>query len=93
MPVIPFDNVEEALAQANSTEYGLAALLFTNDLNSALRLSEELEYGMVCVNDWLPATPEAPFGGMKQSGLGRESGREGLYEYLEEKAVFFGSIK
>jgi len=92
MPVIPFDNVEEALTQANSTEYGLAAHLFTNDLNSALRLSEELEYGMVCVNDWLPSTPEAPFGGMKQSGLGRESGREGVYEYLEEKAVFFGGV-
>jgi len=92
MPVIPFDSVEDALTQANSTEYGLAAHLFTNDLNSALRLSEELEYGMVCVNDWLPSTPEAPFGGMKQSGLGRESGREGLYEYLEEKAVFFGGV-
>jgi acyl-CoA reductase-like NAD-dependent aldehyde dehydrogenase len=92
MPVIPFDSVEDALTQANSTEYGLAAHLFTNDLNSALRLSEELEYGMVCVNDWLPSTPEAPFGGMKQSGMGRESGREGLYEYLEEKAVFFGGV-
>jgi acyl-CoA reductase-like NAD-dependent aldehyde dehydrogenase len=92
LPVIPFDSIEDALAQANATDYGLAAFVFTHDLNSALHLSEELEYGMVCVNDWLPATPEAPFGGVKQSGLGRESGREGLYEYLEEKTVFFGGV-
>lgn len=92
MPIIPFDDIEEALAQANATDYGLAAFVFTHDLNSAIRLSEGLEYGMICVNDWLPATPEAPFGGVKQSGLGRESGREGLYEYLEEKTVFIGGI-
>ena len=66
--------------------------LSIQDVRRNVRLSEELEYGMVCVNDWLPATPEAPFGGIKQSGLGRESGKEGLYEYMEEKTVFFGGI-
>lgn len=92
MPIIPFADADEALALANANEYGLTAFVFTNDLNTALRASEALEYGMVCVNDWLPATPEAPFGGVKQSGLGRESGREGLYEYLEAKTTFFGGV-
>lgn len=92
LPIIPFGTVEEALALANATEYGLTAFVQTQDLNTALRMSEELAYGMVCVNDWLPATPEAPFGGVKQSGLGRESGSEGLHEYLEAKTTFFGNI-
>ncbi len=92
LPIVPFDDIEAAIAQANASEYGLAAFVHTNDLNTALRVSEQLEYGMVCVNDWLPATPEAPFGGVKQSGLGRESGREGLYEYMEEKTTFFGGV-
>lgn len=92
LPIIPFDSPEEALALANATEYGLTAFVQTQDLNTALRMSEELEYGMICINDWLPATPEAPFGGIKQSGLGRESGQEGLYEYLEAKTTFFGNV-
>jgi acyl-CoA reductase-like NAD-dependent aldehyde dehydrogenase len=92
LPVIPFNDVEEVLTLANQTEYGLAAFVHTQDLNTALLVSERLEYGMVCVNDWLPATPEAPFGGVKQSGLGRESGSEGLFEYLEEKTTFFGGV-
>lgn len=91
-PVVPFDDPEAALAQANATEYGLTAFVFTQHLATALRMAERLEYGMVCVNDWLPATPEAPFGGVKQSGLGRESGREGLHEYLEAKTTFFGGL-
>jgi succinate-semialdehyde dehydrogenase len=92
MPIIPFDELEEALLLANATEYGLAAFVQTNDLNTAARMSEGLAYGMVCINDWLPATPEAPFVGIKQSGLGAEAGPEGLHDYLETKVVYFGGI-
>lgn len=92
LPVIPFDDVEEALAWANDTEYGLTAFVQTSDLNTALTVSERLEFGMVCVNDWLPATPEAPFGGVKQSGFGRECGLEGLEDYTEAKTVFIGGV-
>lgn len=92
MPLSSFSEAEEALARANASEYGLAAFVFTNDLNTAHLMSERLEYGMVCINDWLPSTPEAPFGGSKASGMGRESGPEGLREYLEEKTVFTGSV-
>jgi acyl-CoA reductase-like NAD-dependent aldehyde dehydrogenase len=90
MPIIPFDDPDEALALANATHYGLAAFVQTNDLYTAIRMSERLEFGMVSINDWLPATPEAPFGGIKQSGLGRECGLEGIEEYLEAKTVFIG---
>ncbi|HEY6629697.1 MAG TPA: aldehyde dehydrogenase family protein, partial [Acidimicrobiia bacterium] len=92
MPIVPFSDVDEVVSLANSTEYGLAAYLYTRDLATALKVSEDLEFGMVGVNDWYPATPEAPFGGMKQSGMGRESGPEGVYEYLEPKTRFFGGI-
>ncbi len=92
LPIIPFDDPEEALALANATEYGLASFVYTNDLNTAVRMSEGLEYGMVCVNDWLPATPEAPFSGVKQSGLSVECGLEGLEDYMELKTVFIGGI-
>jgi succinate-semialdehyde dehydrogenase len=92
MPVIPFSDVDEALAMANNTEFGLAAFVQTRDLNTAIRMYEELEYGMVGVNDWLLSTPEAPFGGVKQSGMGREAGREGMEKYLEAKTVFIGGL-
>lgn len=92
MPIIPFEDADEAIAMANNTEYGLAAFVLTNDLNIAYRASEELEYGMVCINDWLPATPEAPFGGIKQSGIGRECGLEGFNDYLETKTIFTGNV-
>jgi succinate-semialdehyde dehydrogenase/glutarate-semialdehyde dehydrogenase len=77
---------------ANSSEYGLAAYVHTRDIATAMAVSEQLDYGMVAVNDWYVATPEAPFGGMKQSGLGRESGAEGIHEYLESKTRYFGGI-
>lgn len=93
LPITTFSSTREVLDQANATEYGLAAYLFTSDLNTALAMSEQLEYGMVGVNDWMPVTPEAPFGGVKGSGFGRETGSEGLQEYLENKAVFIGSVK
>ncbi|MGH8928411.1 MAG: NAD-dependent succinate-semialdehyde dehydrogenase [Acidimicrobiia bacterium] len=92
MPVIEFTSIDEVIEMANSTEYGLAAYVHTSDLNTALRVSEQLDYGMVGINDWYVAMPEAPFGGMKQSGLGRESGPEGVYEYLEPKTRHFGGV-
>jgi len=92
MPIIQFSDVDEALSLANSLEYGLAAYVQTHDLNTAVHLYERLEFGMVAINDWLPSTPEMPFGGMKMSGMGRECGEEGLLEYLETKAVFMGGI-
>jgi acyl-CoA reductase-like NAD-dependent aldehyde dehydrogenase len=92
LPIIEFDSIEEVLTMANSTEYGLAAFVHTRDIATAMAVSEQLDYGMVGVNDWYVATPEAPFGGMKQSGLGRESGSEGVLEYLEPKTRYFGGI-
>lgn len=92
LPIIPFSDMDDLVEMANDTEYGLTAFVNTSDLNTALLMSERLEYGMVCINDYLPATPEAPMGGIKQSGLGRESGPEGLYEYLEEKTIFIGGV-
>jgi len=88
-----FRTLDEALARANDTEYGLTAFVMTHDLNTSILASERLEFGMVCVNDWLPATPEAPFGGVKGSGLGRETGSEGLLEYMERKTVFTGNVR
>jgi acyl-CoA reductase-like NAD-dependent aldehyde dehydrogenase len=92
LPIIPFDTTEEAIALANASEYGLASFVFTSNLKTAIRVSEDLEYGLVGINDWYPVTPEAPFGGFKQSGIGRESGSEGLHEYLEAKTRYFGGI-
>jgi acyl-CoA reductase-like NAD-dependent aldehyde dehydrogenase len=90
LPITPFEDVDEALALANATEYGLAAYVQTSNLNLAMHLYEQLEFGMVAVNDWLPSTPEAPFGGIKQSGMDRECGAEGLESYLESKTVYLG---
>lgn len=80
LPVTRFRDGREALALANEGEAGLAAFVLTNDLVTATLVSERLEYAMVSINDWLSATPEAPFGGMKGSGFGRETGSEGLRE-------------
>jgi acyl-CoA reductase-like NAD-dependent aldehyde dehydrogenase len=92
MPMIEFSSTDEVIEMANSTEYGLAAYIHTSNINTALRVSERLDYGMVGINEWSVALPEAPFGGMKQSGLGRESGPEGVYEYLEPKTRHFGGV-
>ncbi len=86
-PLIPFDSEDEALRQANATPFGLAAYCFTRDLGRAWRMAEGLEYGIVGINDPIPSTAQAPFGGYKQSGLGREGGPTGILEYLEEKYV------
>lgn len=84
-PVIPFDDEEEALALANDTHYGLAAYVYTRDIARAFRMFEGLEFGIIGINDINPSAAAAPFGGMKQSGLGREGAREGIAEYLETK--------
>ena len=86
-PVATFSTDEEALAAANRTEYGLVAYAYTRDLNRALRVSEGLESGMVGLNQGVVSNPAAPFGGVKQSGFGREGGFEGIGEYLETKYV------
>jgi succinate-semialdehyde dehydrogenase/glutarate-semialdehyde dehydrogenase len=86
-PVKAFDSEEEAIAAANDTEYGLVAYLYTRDVKRALRVSEALEYGMVGLNQGMVSNPAAPFGGIKQSGFGREGGYEGIEEYLETKYV------
>lgn len=89
-PVIPFSDAEGAVAAANDTPYGLVAYVYTRDLDRALRVSEQLEVGMVGLNRGLVSNPAAPFGGIKHSGLGREGGREGIDEYLETKYVAVG---
>lgn len=89
MPLLDFSKLDEVIAQANNTRYGLAAYVFTNDLTVAFRMAEGLEAGIIGINDPVPATPQCPFGGMKESGLGRELGHEGLEAYLETKYVSF----
>ncbi len=89
-PLVSFDSEEEAVRLANDTPYGLAAYFYTNDLSRAFRVAEALEYGIVGVNDGVPSTPYVPFGGVKQSGLGREGGYWGLEEYLETKYISLG---
>ena len=86
-PLTPFDTDDEAIAMANDTEFGLVSYLFTADLNRALKVCERLETGMIGLNQGMVSNPAAPFGGVKQSGLGREGGRAGIEEYLETKYV------
>jgi succinate-semialdehyde dehydrogenase/glutarate-semialdehyde dehydrogenase len=86
-PLVLFDTEQEAVALANDTEYGLVAYVYTRDLQRGLRFSEALESGMVGLNRPIVSDPAAPFGGVKQSGLGREGGHDGLLEFLETKYV------
>ncbi len=86
-PIATFSSEEEAIAAANRTEYGLVAYVYTRDLERAFRVSEAIETGMVGVNQGVVSNPAAPFGGVKQSGFGREGGFEGIGEYLETKYV------
>ncbi len=90
MAVSTFETVDEALHLANDTPYGLAGYVMTNNLSTAIRVYEGLECGIVGVNDMTPATAEAPFGGSKTSGFGREGSQEGLYEYTDQKFVSIG---
>jgi len=82
-----FGSEDEAIAAANATEYGLVAYVYTRDINRAFRVIEKLETGMIGLNQGLVSNAGAPFGGVKQSGYGREGGPEGLQEYLETKYV------
>jgi succinate-semialdehyde dehydrogenase/glutarate-semialdehyde dehydrogenase len=86
-PLIPFDDEDEVLELANRTEFGLVGYVFTRDLPRSLRVSEALEVGMVGLNTGIVSDPAAPFGGVKQSGLGREGGRVGIDEFLETKYI------
>jgi succinate-semialdehyde dehydrogenase / glutarate-semialdehyde dehydrogenase len=86
-PVVRFTDEAEVIRLANDTEYGLVSYLYTADLRRALRVSEALETGMVGVNRGIVSDPAAPFGGVKQSGLGREGGHDGLLEFMESKYV------
>ena len=86
-PVKGFMDEDEAIAAANDTEYGLVAYVYTNNLKRALRVVERLETGMVGLNQGMVSNAGAPFGGIKQSGFGREGGYEGIEEYLETKYV------
>ncbi len=88
--VCPFDTESEAVKQANSSPYGLSAYAFTRDLSRAWRLMESLEAGTIAINDGVPSTSQCPFGGVKQSGWGRELGIEGLDAFVETKHVSLG---
>ncbi len=90
MPVLDFSKLDDVIAAANNTRYGLAAYVFTNDLTVAWKMAEGIEAGIIGLNDPVPATPQCPFGGMKESGLGRELGHDGLEAYLETKYVSIG---
>jgi succinate-semialdehyde dehydrogenase / glutarate-semialdehyde dehydrogenase len=84
-PIIPFNDEEEALAMANDTTYGLASYVYTQNLSRALRSAEALQFGIIGINDINPTSAAVPFGGIKESGIGREGAREGLSEYLDTK--------
>jgi succinate-semialdehyde dehydrogenase/glutarate-semialdehyde dehydrogenase len=86
-PVVRFSDEDEAIGYANDTEYGLVSYLYTADLRRALRVSEALETGMVGINRGIVSDPAAPFGGVKQSGIGREGGHDGLLEFTETKYI------
>ena len=83
--IVPFDDNDDIIAMANDTHYGLAAYIYTQNLSKAIRTFERLNFGIVGINDINPTSAAAPFGGMKESGLGREGAREGIMEYLETK--------
>ena len=92
-PVFSFKTEEEAIALANNTEFGLASYFYSRDIGRIFRVGEALEYGMVGINTGLISTAEAPFGGVKQSGLGREGSHHGIEDYVEMKYLCLGDIK
>jgi succinate-semialdehyde dehydrogenase/glutarate-semialdehyde dehydrogenase len=88
-PIVIVDSDEEAVARANNTEYGLISYVYSSNLGRALRAAEGIESGMVAINRGVISDPSAPFGGYKQSGLGREGGFDGIHEFLETKYIAF----
>ena len=91
-PLFRFDTEAEVVAAANDTEFGLASYFYSRDIARVWRVSEALEYGMVGINTGLISTAEAPFGGVKMSGLGREGSRHGLDDFMELKYLCMGGI-
>lgn len=89
-PVTPFDDEAEVIKWVNATEYGLVNYVFTENLNRALRVADAVESGMVGINQGVVSNPAAPFGGVKESGLGREGGDVGIDEFLETKYIGIG---
>jgi succinate-semialdehyde dehydrogenase/glutarate-semialdehyde dehydrogenase len=92
-PVFRFKSEDEAVALANATEFGLASYFYSRDVGRIFRVAEALEYGMVGINTGLISTTEVPFGGVKQSGLGREGARQGIDDYVEIKYLCLGDIQ
>jgi succinate-semialdehyde dehydrogenase/glutarate-semialdehyde dehydrogenase len=88
--IMTFETEEDVIAAANDTEYGLIAYVYTRDLSRGLRVSERLESGMIGLNRGLVSDPAAPFGGIKQSGLGREGAHHGILEFCEAKYIAVG---
>jgi succinate-semialdehyde dehydrogenase/glutarate-semialdehyde dehydrogenase len=91
-PVFRFGNDAEAIQMANDTEFGLASYFYSRDISRVWRVAEALEYGMIGINTGLISTEVAPFGGMKESGIGREGSRYGIEEFLEVKYLCLGGI-
>ncbi len=91
-PLFKFKTEEEAIAMANNTDFGLACYFYTRDIGRVWRVGEALDYGMVGINEGIISTAEAPFGGMKQSGIGREGSHHGVEEYLEMKYMLMGGL-
>ncbi|MFO7263030.1 MAG: NAD-dependent succinate-semialdehyde dehydrogenase [Bacillota bacterium] len=89
-PISTFRDDDEVIAEANRTEYGLAAYIYTSNISRAIKVAEALQFGVIGLNDAIPGVPQAPFGGMKMSGYGREGGYHGIREYLEEKYISLG---
>ena len=85
MEIVEFETEDEVIEKANNSVYGLASYIFTNDASRIFRVSERLEYGIVGINDPAPTVAQAPFGGVKDSGVGREGGKYGIEDYLEYK--------
>jgi succinate-semialdehyde dehydrogenase/glutarate-semialdehyde dehydrogenase len=91
-PLYRFKSEEEAIARANNTPFGLAAYFYTQNLARTIRVAERLEYGIIGINEGVVSNPEAPFGGMKESGIGREGSHWGLDEFLEVKYLCLGNL-
>ncbi|HHL42705.1 MAG TPA: aldehyde dehydrogenase family protein, partial [Hellea balneolensis] len=91
-PIFKFSSEDEVIQQANDTEYGLAAYLYSRDIGRIWRVSEGLEYGMIGINEGIISSELAPFGGIKESGIGREGSKYGLDEFLEVKYLCMGGL-